>query len=122
MKKPEIYGTGLVSLDIVISSENNDLAFPWVGGTCGNVLTIMSFLGWKSTPISRLDDSISSLTVKNDMTHWGVNLQFAGMQPTKSAPIIMQIITQGKSGVPQHKFIWRSCPKCGSWLPSYIPI
>jgi sugar/nucleoside kinase (ribokinase family) len=120
--KPEIIGTGLISLDIVISSKNKDNAFPWVGGTCGNVLTIMSYLGWKSTPIGRLDDSFSSLSAKSDMRRWGLNMEYIDMEPTRTAPIIMQVNTIGASGIPQHKFIWRSCPKCGSWLPSYSPI
>jgi fructokinase len=51
---PIAYGTGFVSLDIVISSDPSEPSYHWAGGTCSNVLTILSYLGWKSFPIARL--------------------------------------------------------------------
>ena len=52
---PTVYGTGLVALDIVIGSDANESAYHWAGGTCGNVLTILSYLNWTSFPIARLN-------------------------------------------------------------------
>ena len=120
--KLSVYGTGLIALDIVISSNINEPAYQWAGGTCGNVLTILSYLGWASYPIARLNTEPSSLHVKNDMKEWQVKLDFTTMEPTASVPIITQENLKDKTGAPIHKFHWRNCPKCGAWLPSYKPV
>ena len=120
--KPTIYGTGLVALDVVISSNINKPDYQWAGGTCGNVLTILSYLGWISFPIARLNTESSSLRVKDDMKNWKVRLDFAEMAPTASVPVITQEISTDKTGAPVHKFHFRNCPKCGSWLPNYKPV
>ncbi len=117
-----VYGTGLVALDIVISSNPEEPTYQWAGGTCGNVLTILSYLDWKSYPIARLNSDASSLHAKNDMKQWKVNLDYAEMTPTASIPVITQEITKDKNGQPKHKFHWKNCPKCGSWLPNYKPV
>jgi hypothetical protein len=36
----------LVALDLVVSQTENSASRHYAGGTCGNVLTILSFLGW----------------------------------------------------------------------------
>lgn len=117
--RPVIYGTGLVALDIVIGSDANEPAYNWAGGTCGNVLTILSYLGWSSFPIARLNEESSSLRVKSDMKNWGVRLDFSELTPTASVPVITQEISRNNKGVPVHRFHWKNCPKCGSWLPNY---
>lgn len=119
--KPSIYGTGLIALDVVISADESLPIRTWVGGTCGNVLTIMSFLGWESFPIARLNGDEASLQVKSDLLRWGVDLSFAECAPTSATPIIVQKIRRGKNGVPSHRFTW-SCPHCGSWLPAFKPV
>lgn len=121
--KPTIHGTGLVALDIVISANPDEPIYQWAGGTCGNVLTILSYLGWGSFPVSRLKISEpSSQVVQRDMKKWKVRLDYTEMEPPASVPVITQEISIGKSGLPKHKFHWRNCPKCGSYLPNYSPV
>ncbi|MCA9464391.1 MAG: hypothetical protein KC643_02955 [Nitrospira sp.] len=117
--KPSVYGTGLVALDIVLSSTPNEPAYHWAGGTCGNVLTILSYLGWNSFPIARLNKESSSVRVKEDMKKWKVRLDFSELNPNESVPVITQELSRDKSGAPVTKFHWKNCPKCGSWLPNY---
>ena len=114
-----VVGTGLVALDIIISSNPDEPAYQWAGGTCGNVLTILSYLGWSSYPIARLNNDFSSIHVKEDMGKWGVKLNFSEMEPTVGVPIITQEISKNNQGLPVHKFHWKNCPKCGAWLPNY---
>lgn len=113
-----IAGIGLIALDLVMSADPTRPVRAWTGGTCGNVLTIMSYLGWHSFPVARLNADIASLRVKQDMTRWGVHLNFAGCDPTCSTPIVVQKIDQNRRGEPTHRFAW-SCPHCGKWLPGY---
>src|SRR5689334_15732613 len=53
--RPEVFGTGLVALDVVITGSDHQRPLFRAGGTCGNVLTILSHLGWKACPVARLN-------------------------------------------------------------------
>jgi sugar/nucleoside kinase (ribokinase family) len=59
-------------------------------GTCGNVLSILAYLGWDAFPIARLNSDSASQRVKADMKRWGVKLDFASCPPTTHTPIIIQ--------------------------------
>ena len=117
-KQPKIIGTGFIALDLVISSDPALPVQSWAGGTCGNVLTILSFLGWNAFPIARLNGDVASLRIKADFERWGVHLKYTECSPTSSAPIIVQIILKNKAGEPRHKFSW-VCPNCGTSLPGF---
>ena len=52
--KPVCLGTGLVVLDVVMNGNPHSRSKVWAGGSCGNVLTILSYLGWNAFPITRL--------------------------------------------------------------------
>tara|TARA_R110002094_G_C4910065_1_gene210893 strand:+ start:57 stop:1109 length:1053 start_codon:yes stop_codon:yes gene_type:complete len=119
---PTVVGTGLVALDIVISSNPDVPPYQWAGGTCGNVLTILSYLGWNAYPIARLNAESSAMHAKKDMERWKIKMDFIGTEPVASIPVITQEITTDKNGLPKHKFHWKNCPKCGSWLPNYRPV
>ncbi len=115
---PSVYGTGLVSLDIIISMRPEE-HYHWSGGTCGNVLTILSYLGWESFPIARLNSDAASVRVRADMERWNVRLDYAEQSPTTSTPIIVQENSINRQGLSVHKFHCRQCPRCGAGLPNH---
>jgi sugar/nucleoside kinase (ribokinase family) len=119
-RKPIILGTGLIALDAVMNGNGGPPRL-WAGGTCGNVLTILSYLGWKSFPVSRLNGDRAAQHVVKDFERWGVHLEFARSKPAADTPIVVQYIRKTGEGIPYHRFSW-SCPNCGSWFPSYKPI
>jgi sugar/nucleoside kinase (ribokinase family) len=119
--RPAAFGTGLIALDMVMSTDASQPVRSWTGGTCGNVLSILSYLGWDTYPIARLNGDAASLRVKADLQRWGVHLDYAACAPTCATPIIIQEIRKGKNGAPKHRFSW-SCPRCGSWLPGFKPV
>ncbi len=119
--KPRAFGTGLIALDLVVSADPHLPIRAWAGGTCGNVLSILAFLGWESFPIARMNGDPASERVRADMSRWGVNLDFASCEPTSHTPIIIQEIRRGRDGSPTHRFSW-ACPQCGQWLPSFKPV
>lgn len=116
--KPTIFGTGLIALDLVIGAEPDSPVRSWAGGTCGNVLTILAYLGWSSFPIARMNGDPASHRVKADMKRWGVRMDFSGCGPKCHTPIVIQRIRKGRDGLPTHRFSW-SCPRCGKWLPGF---
>jgi sugar/nucleoside kinase (ribokinase family) len=118
---PVVIGTGLVALDVVIP--NGLVADPHLhaGGTCGNVLTALAFLGWRSYPIARLSEDGASKNVAADLRQWGVHLDFVTFDEEGSTPVIVQHIRNDKLGTPSHSFS-RKCPSCGAILPWYKPV
>src|SRR6266516_4520033 len=86
--RPTAIGTGLIALDVVLNERRNERPRLWTGGTCGNVLTIMAFLGWNAVPVSRLGSDAASRLIRRDMRRWGVKLELLGLPPLTNAPIV----------------------------------
>lgn len=119
-RSPFIVGSGLIALDLVLNHENQP-AYMRAGGTCGNVLTILSYLGWNSFPIGRLADDEASALIFQDLKMWDVHVDFLALEPRTPAPLIVQRIRHDSTGLPHHTYS-RNCPLCGSWLPGYRPV
>lgn len=119
--RPKVFGTGLIALDLVIGPDPDTPVRSWAGGTCGNVLSILAYLGWDAFPIARMNDDVASDRVRADMKRWGVRLDWANCAPTAHTPIIVQEIRRRRDGRPAHRFSW-SCPRCGKWLPPFKAI
>jgi len=116
--RPSIFGTGLIALDVILNDDDQHSQQVAAGGTCGNVLTILSYLEWDSYPLSRLNGDTASQRVLNDLAHWGVHLTFSSLEPSSRTPIIVQRIKKTSAGKPYHRFSLR-CPECGNYLPHY---
>ncbi|MBZ9603304.1 carbohydrate kinase family protein [Phyllobacterium chamaecytisi] len=118
VNRPKIFGTGLVALDLVMGADPSTPVQSWAGGTCGNVMAIMAYLGWDAFPIARMNGDPASERARADFGAWNVHLDFANCAPTGHTPIIIQQIKQGRDGQPTHRFLW-TCPHCGQRLPGY---
>jgi len=117
---PICMGTGLIALDVIINGTDGGKASLWAGGSCGNVLTILSFLGWSSYPIANHKQDSASETILKDMVHWGVNSRFVFRSEKGITPIVVERLhSNGKSST--HEFQFR-CPICGAKLPRNRPI
>jgi fructokinase len=119
--QPKVFGAGLIALDLVLGLDPKLPIRSWAGGSCGNVLSILAYLGWEAYPIARMNGDPASCRVRTDMAQWGVRLDFASCGPTAHTPIIIQEIRRGRDGKPKHRFSW-ACPKCGQWLPGFKPV
>lgn len=121
IRAPIAIGTGLIALDVVIGPDPTEPPLLMAGGTCGNVLAILSYLGWEAFPVGRLNGDPASQRVKRDLAGWGVSLEFATQRPSVETPIIVQTVRRDRHGVPKHRFSLM-CPHCGAWYPSYRAI
>ena len=120
--RPVCIGVGFVALDIVIDDALPDPSWDYyTGGSCGNVLSILSFLGWKSFPIARLRDDHYAERLVADLQLWDVKLDFIERSPGGSTPVVVHRIKKTPQGEPTHRFEW-TCPSTGSWLPRYRPV
>lgn len=114
-------GTGLVALDIILNDNKKTEPLITAGGSCGNVLAILSFLGWDSYPIARLDGSEATQLILEDLTKNNVKTSLISEKEDGSAPIIIHRILTDRNGNPKHRFEFRS-PKTGKWFPNFKPV
>lgn len=119
--RPSIYGMGFYALDIVRSARSSMSIRSYAGGTCANVLAIMAYLGWEAHAIANLNGDSASKRVREDLSLAGVNLGLSRIAPTRSTPIIVQMIDGRFGEARQHRF-GRTCVRCGSDLPDFVPI
>lgn len=119
-KRPAVLGSGFVALDIVLSSNAGVPIHNYAGGTCGNVLTILSFLGWDACPIARIGTDTASVFLLSDLERWKVRTELLQKDDAALTPVIVQQNRRAESGGVSHHFSWR-CPGCGSYWPSFRP-
>lgn len=96
-------GAGLISLDVLIWDGQKVPVSYYVGGTCGNVMMILSYMGWDAYPIARLDGTKDAKRVLDDMKSHNVHTDFVSTQDGKT-PVIVQRNFINKDGIPTHKF------------------
>ena len=120
-KNTIIAGTGFIPLDIVYRDDDPKRMRATTGGTCGNVLAILAFLGWDSFPIARHDHSAITQTITDDLKPWNVREDFLHVEPTALPPVVVQRIFSKPRGGKTHSFLW-TCPGCGAPLPTYKPV
>lgn len=119
---PVCVGSGFVALDLIYVGHGQEKPdFTFAGGSCGNVLTILAFLGWDSVPVIRLKDDTEASQLIADLEKWRVNTQFVRQEETGSTPVVVQRICTSINGDPYHRFEWRS-PSTGMMLPRYRPL
>ena len=119
--RPKVFGAGLIALDLVVGPDPETPVRSWAGGTCGNVLSSLAYLGWDAYPIARMNDDVAYKRIRADMTRWGGHMDWADCAPTAHTPIIVQEIRRTRDGRPDHRFSW-SCPRCGTRLPPFQAI
>ena len=115
--KPTAWGIGLIALDLILDGGDPKPRLS-AGGTCGNVMAILSRLGWNAVPVARLASGGVSNLVMGDLQRWNVDTSRLQLRPTARVPIIVQRIRKDANGIPFHSFSF-SCPNCGKRLPSF---
>ena len=112
------WGTGLIAMDIIESDQGE---FAAAGGSCGNVMAILAWLGWATTPVARLGDDDAGTFVMNEFKTYRVGTRFMSRESTVQTPIVIQRFVTDKEGRQVHRFSL-TCPECGAWLPRHRPI
>jgi fructokinase len=120
LEKPRVIAAGFCALDIIFGVDDPVPKF-YAGGTCGNVVAGLAFLGWESTPIARLGHDVAGDFVRQDLERWGVDTSLIGLVPSGATPIVLEKILLRKNGMPKHRFLW-NCPDCGSYFPPFRPV
>ena len=114
-------GIGLVALDVILNGSPSTPAKLCAGGSCGNVISILSFLGWNSKPIARFSNNNAAKNLFEDLANFKVDTSLISLSDDGATPIIIHRILKDKHGNPKHKFEFR-IPETNIWLPSYKPV
>ena len=115
-EKPLVIGAGLVVLDIILNNGDTTPIFK-AGGTCGNVLAGLSYLGWNSAAVARSGtDSAGKLMIK-DLLRCRVNVTNVTREDRTKTPRIVERLNSN-GAYPKHTFLLR-CPVCHAYLPRF---
>jgi len=116
-KQPTCIGIGFVAADVVEGSSEEFVA---AGGSCGNVMAILTWLGWKSFPVTRMGNDWAARVIRKDLLSVGVQDEFLSKESSIQTPIVIQRFIEDPEGKRVHRFSL-ACPECGGWLPRYRP-
>lgn len=112
-------GVGFVALDVIMKETNMKNPRLCTGGSCGNVMIILSSLGWSSFPIAYIGKDFASRVILQDMKSWGVKTEFIIDTENASTPIVIEEIKNKTRKSHQFKF---KCPYCNARLPKNRPL
>lgn len=112
-------GTGRLTLDVIVRPAGPPRA--QAGGTCGNVLADLAYLGWQAWPLADLGADDPGERFCRDLARGGVRLGLVRRVPGGETPVIVHHIRPGPGGVAEHSFS-SDCPLCGRRLRYYEPV
>lgn len=116
-----VLGSGLVALDVILNGAPTTPAKLCAGGSCGNVLSILSYFGWTSKPIARLSNNGATKKLFEDLKKFKVDTSLITTTDDGKTPIIIHRILKDKEGNSQHKFEFK-IPGTNIWLPMFKPV
>lgn len=112
------WGIGFVAMDVVDVEGDK---FAAVGGSCGNVMAILAWLGWTAKPIARLGSDATGDFIREELRGLGVDVASLSKEKGVRSPIVLQRFGTSRDGTRTHRFSL-TCPECGRWLPRHRPV
>ena len=116
-KKLTCLGAGTFPLDNLQEKKGKDVKtiYQHVGGTCGNVMSILAWMGWHTLPAARLDDSEAGLLIKADLESYGCDTRLVSNTPDGGTTILDIIHKTGRDGEPKTAYMAHS-PRGGRFV------
>ena len=87
----------------------SQLVYTGIGGSTGNVLSILAFLGSESLPLVNLGRDHIGATIHREFTKLGVNMRHVRLNRGLMSPLLYQFASE-PSEAPHYSF---ACPVCG---------
>ena len=116
-KKLTCLGAGTFPLDNLQEKTGKDIKtiYQHVGGTCGNVMSILAWMGWHTLPAARLDNSETGLLIKADLESYGCDTRLVSNTPDGGTTILDIIHKTGRDGKPKTAYMAHS-PRGGRFV------
>lgn len=93
----------------VLLGDNDRLAYSGIGGSTGNVLSILAFLGWHSMPLVNLGRDRVGAAIHREFTQLGADMSHVRLDRALTSPLLYQFAGDPTHG-PRYSF---ACPVCG---------
>ncbi len=123
--KKTIIGSGIFNLDAIFMREypawpvmkpfSDRLICEEVGGTCGNVMSILAHLGWEAFPEASLDESPQGKKITDDLRHYGCDCRYVTNSSGGGTTILRCLHKKDAGG--NHVTTFRSGSPGGSRFP-----
>lgn len=123
--KKTIIGSGIYNLDTIIvrdypewprlSPFTDNVVLEEVGGTCGNVMSILAWMGWDARPLACLDDSPEGLKITEYLKRYGCDCRYVTNTPGGGTTLLR--CTHKKTAAGEHTMSVRAGSPGGSRFP-----
>lgn len=104
-------GSGIYNLDTVVVREYPDgpdgkrftekVVAEEVGGTCGNVMCLLSSFGFEAYPQANLDDSLEGKKIAEDLERYGCDMRFVTNTPEGGTTMLRVTHKRNPDGTPK---------------------
>lgn len=101
-------GAGFITLDVALGA-GSELAYSGVGGTTGNVLSILAFFGWNSVPLVHLGRDHVGAAIHREFSQLGADMSHVRLERSLTTPLLYQFAAEPNES-PRYSFV---CPVCG---------
>ena len=123
--KKTIIGSGIYNLDTIVVRDypewprlrpfTDNVVLEEVGGTCGNVMCILAWMGWDAKPLACLDDSPEGLKITEDLKRYGCDCRYVTNTPNGGTTLLR--CTHKKTADGEHVMSVRAGSPGGSRFP-----
>lgn len=93
----------------VLLGVGDKLAYSGIGGSTGNVLSILAFLGWQSVPLVNLGRDRVGAAIHREFTRLGADMSHVRLDRALTSPLLYQFAGD-PTQAPRYSF---DCPVCG---------
>lgn len=114
-------GSGLIALDIVYPTRRGAKAFLSIGGSCGNVLSILNAFGIEAIPVVQLGYDEAGKVLIDALKRCDFDVHYVTRAKGTGTPIIVQTFISDRHGSNKHSFSF-NCPDTGAKLPRFRPV
>lgn len=106
--RARVAGAGFVTMDVLLGA-NAGLVYSGIGGSTGNVLSILAFLGWHSMPLVTLGRDRVGAAIHREFRQLGADTSHLKLDRGLTSPLLYQFAGD-PSHAPRYSF---ACPVCG---------
>lgn len=107
---PTVMASGLFALDVIVEPDGR-VHGSTLGGSAGNVLSILKALGWGAAPITTVGRDAAGQTLWNELVKLGIDTHCVQRSAGYRTPVVFQHLLPAGSEQ-THRFSF-SCPHCG---------
>lgn len=105
----QIVGSGFVALDVLLKHNEQNSLDSALGGSTGNVLAILAFLGWPTVPVAMVGHDFAGKRIKSEFDSLNADMRFLHTSQCVATPVVYQFPSEGTK---THNFSF-TCPYCG---------